>query len=137
MSAWVGSSPLARGTFCKGIKNRARQRLIPARAGNMPCMRSSSRTSSAHPRSRGEHPQLSPSPLALAGSSPLARGTSVRGGRSALGGRLIPARAGNITVRAIGYSPSSAHPRSRGEHLVDSGKALIGGGSSPLARGTF
>ena len=111
----VGSSPLARGTLLSRITVPAGDRLIPARAGNTYAISSFSATSSAHPRSRGEHgmrmPRVSPS----CGSSPLARGTltpttratATRGSsplaRGARSGqvqgspehRLIPARAGN------------------------------------------
>ena len=52
-------------------------------------------------------------------------------------GRLIPARAGNISRAPTSYRPRAAHPRSRGEHDIIA--ASIGAilGSSPLARGTL
>ena len=50
--------------------------------------------------------------------------------------RLIPARAGN-TINASQYAGcASAHPRSRGEHLVRRSPRCCARGSSPLARGT-
>ena len=51
--------------------------------------------------------------------------------------RLIPARAGNTTRASPSLVPSSAHPRSRGEHqLLDLCRSR-NYGSSPLARGTL
>ena len=49
---------------------------------------------------------------------------------------LIPARAGN--TNSTQYSPmlARAHPRSRGEHELDTVFPNAGEGSSPLARGT-
>ena len=51
--------------------------------------------------------------------------------------RLIPARAGNIPRRLCPAAYRAAHPRSRGEHLRTLSVPFSGGGSSPLARGTF
>ena len=115
--AWVGSSPLARGTSTVSSQPCRGSRLIPARAGNIRLRRARSLPVSAHPRSRGEHSSdshASPAPL---GSSPLARGTSTSAAWS---------------VR--GYQ---AHPRSRGEHAPLSMMFRPSAGSSPLARGTY
>ena len=91
----------------------------------------------AHPRSRGEHKALyTPGHLAV-GSSPLARGTSRLGAVDERAFRLIPARAGNIWRTSAMFSPSSAHPRSRGEHNTTGSRGFPGDGSSPLARGTW
>ena len=50
--------------------------------------------------------------------------------------RLIPARAGNTRSDLARHHGASAHPRSRGEHLLAA--VVLAGtfGSSPLARGT-
>ena len=40
-------------------------------------------------------------------------------------------------VTYVSISTSPAHPRSRGEHVVDVGAVRVGCGSSPLARGTL
>ena len=73
--------------------------------------------------------------LAGLGSSPLARGLPLEGGRSAVILRIIPARAG-FTLRP---RPSSLcrgdHPRSRGVYLERGWYSLYASGSSPLARG--
>ena len=90
----------------------------------------------AHPRSRGEHRASIASSFRFGGSSPLARGTLWNGIKGIIDGGLIPARAGNTHVITHGYSPSWAHPRSRGEHRFLHSRTFAPGGSSPLARGT-
>ena len=50
--------------------------------------------------------------------------------------RLIPARAGNMYRHVPWWKWSSAHPRSRGEHVHTSSSQVLPIGSSPLARGT-
>ena len=50
--------------------------------------------------------------------------------------RLIPARAGNTAFVSMSRLMASAHPRSRGEHMMESPVSTHAGGSSPLARGT-
>ena len=70
-----GSSPLARGTLVNAGVNAVRERLIPARAGNIIAHFIYGGWKSAHPRSRGEHTSRADSPLPRIGSSPLARGT--------------------------------------------------------------
>ena len=50
-----GSSPLARGTCDRMLRDAAKGRLIPARAGNMLPARLLPRQLPAHPHSRGEH----------------------------------------------------------------------------------
>ena len=90
----------------------------------------------AHPRSRGEHFLNACSKLGRFGSSPLARGTLRYGGTRNRSVRLIPARAGNISL-SLGHIHSfTAHPRSRGEHPVWWVARDSEDGSSPLARGT-
>ena len=91
----------------------------------------------AHPRSRGEHRYSSFPSVKITGSSPLARGTpwSLHNGLGEP--RLIPARAGNTRELSQSSPSRSAHPRSRGEHVVDAGDVVDDAGSSPLARGTL
>ena len=48
---------------------------------------------------------------------------------------LIPAHAGKTYLQAPGSCGSRAHPRSRGENLVDKPNVLAHLGSSPLTRG--
>ena len=111
-------------------------RLIPARAGNTTYFVANEWTSSAHPRSRGEHYGFEAVASRVIGSSPLARGTRKVSGPFPSFFRLIPARAGNTVLReSIGHAPA-AHPRSRGEHAHCAITAGRRHGSSPLARGT-
>ena len=91
---------------------------------------------SAHPRSRGEHVKAPKAFVKITGSSPLARGTLLCGVRRHASARLIPARAGNTPHARPRRYPSSAHPRSRGEHATATVHDLCLSGSSPLARGT-
>ena len=132
-----GSSPLARGTFHPTITSTRALRLIPARAGNMWSQPSCAPHISAHPRSRGEHLQLDQLRTLTRGSSPLARGTYDVFAKADSLGRLIPARAGNIYRVLPAVQRVAAHPRSRGEHTVEASAELASVGSSPLARGTF
>ena len=71
------------------------------------------------------------------GSSPLARGTLAEVQEKGAAIRLIPARAGNMSMGRGYAAQNAAHPRSRGEHLRGGLEHLGGSGSSPLARGTF
>ena len=73
----------------------------------------------------------------MTGSSPLARGTSRLGTARSAGGRLIPARAGNIRGTPAYLIHAPAHPRSRGEHKNTRAADFYINGSSPLARGTY
>ena len=132
-----GSSPLARGTFITVDNTGGLVRLIPARAGNIEPSESGRWKVSAHPRSRGEHSRISDLSASGAGSSPLARGTSLTLQALTSIRRLIPARAGNIQIMSGIKSSRSAHPRSRGEHQQQLAGAITRAGSSPLARGTL
>ena len=132
----IGSSPLARGTSTQRAGRRLRFRLIPARAGNIFMASRHSGRHSAHPRSRGEHPRSSAAASCCAGSSPLARGTSLLTLNRIARARLIPARAGNMAWRVLRRILATAHPRSRGEHSQNMKMRYAPAGSSPLARGT-
>ena len=131
-----GSSPLARGTHGSARVPRRYLRLIPARAGNTNGRRCGGGIPPAHPRSRGEHRNVVLVGGRFQGSSPLARGTrAMFEARKSIAG-LIPARAGNTKASHHIRDRNSAHPRSRGEHVVDLRCAGALKGSSPLARGT-
>ena len=112
-----GSSPLARGTPLGVELNKIFSGLIPARAGNTFQTLPRPPASRAHPRSRGEHAEGTASRAAVAGSSPLARGTLATNLFGALHPGLIPARAGNTNTFLPCFPSPGAHPRSRGEHL--------------------
>ena len=114
----LGSSPLARGTRFQSTGSTHAFRLIPARAGNTGRSRSPASLHPAHPRSRGEHGFRCMPAFAGSGSSPLARGTLGQDTHGDAVARLIPARAGNTTLPALRPCRLRAHPRSRGEHLI-------------------
>ena len=73
---------------------------------------------------------------ACAGSSPLARGTLYRQTAQPLGGRFIPAYAGNSMIRDAADIAPSVHPRLRGELNLQLRGLFDTLGSSPLTRGT-
>ena len=133
----TGSSPLARGTLRQLRYGAEVTGLIPARAGNTNLTISSTSTSRAHPRSRGEHNLRERAYERFLGSSPLARGTPVRVPPAFVGVGLIPARAGNTGSLAQLVAFQRAHPRSRGEHTLCFSMFASAPGSSPLARGTL
>ena len=112
----LGSSPLARGTQSPPQLLSLPHRLIPARAGNTLISLWIFVCFSAHPRSRGEHRTSSFEVSLDFGSSPLARGTPVWLLQRLSLARLIPARAGNTSLRRPFCQRRPAHPRSRGEH---------------------
>ena len=133
----AGSSPLARGTHPRHANPSCLRGLIPARAGNTLPRAVESQTPRAHPRSRGEHVAFGALLDDGVGSSPLARGTQFSRSQGTGSQGLIPARAGNTSPRPLGRTLRGAHPRSRGEHLVEAHNTALESGSSPLARGTL
>ena len=71
------------------------------------------------------------------GSSPLTRGTPVRGVADSGIVGLIPAHMGN-TSRSVGHTGEGrTHPRTRGDHYPTSYWCCSCRGSSPLARGPY
>ena len=69
------------------------------------------------------------------GSSPLTRGKRARRAPPHVGGRLIPAHAGKTRCSSRAPGRRRAHPRSRGENLVQAWRFQRSEGSSPLTRG--
>ena len=116
IESFRGSSPLARGTPEITLSELNGRRFIPARAGNTSRRPGSTAGPSVHPRSRGEHDLAGDLTDAVAGSSPLARGTHAGHGAAHEPERFIPARAGNTPSRPSGGPGWPVHPRSRGEH---------------------
>ena len=116
--AWLGSSPLARGTRCGRCGRRGDVGVIPARAGNTVALYGAFGATRGHPRSRGEHRHGGTFCASHGGSSPLARGTPMLSpaGRDRNG--VIPARAGNTRCRRGTGRSYRGHPRSRGEHIL-------------------
>ncbi len=54
-----------------------------------------------------------------------------------IGGRFIPAGAGNTIFCTISFGKNSVHPRGRGEHKKKAETGKKYSGSSPRARGTL
>ena len=117
--------------------HRIQRRFIPACAGNASPSETGQRTSSVHPRMRGERALTRQRDQQVIGSSPHARGTPNGISPSKRNHRFIPACAGN--ARTAGRAPmvGPVHPRMRGERR----RATLGlawpAGSSPHARGTL
>ena len=131
-----GSSPLARGTRLS-LRNGVRiRRFIPAGAGNTFEIVLIYGKQAVHPRWRGEHSPLALAMAAMAGSSPLARGTRKPNQQTRAYRRFIPAGAGNTPCQAVAPDCLPVHPRWRGEHIAQRLPARSKVGSSPLARGT-
>ena len=130
-----GSSPLTRGKPGFLTIDEVRARLIPAHAGKTCSPPPPSRSTRAHPRSRGENHfracELGP----CAGSSPLTRGKLSVLKIDDAGARLIPAHAGKTITWVAQLITSWAHPRSRGENMQPATPEQIDAGSSPLTRG--
>ena len=114
----------------------ARERFIPAGAGNTTRSVPTSRVAPVHPRWRGEHRRQAARGVVAHGSSPLARGTLEGAVDACHVGRFIPAGAGNTRLFTVTFCALPVHPRWRGEHMIITGLAALFGGSSPLARGT-
>ncbi len=131
-----GSSPLARGTLTEKGERRAKERFIPACAGNTTWASLCRSQFTVHPRLRGEHVFASLSMRCANGSSPLARGTHENEDAKRAEQRFIPACAGNTTGCRTRTQTGAVHPRLRGEHGHDCSAHGWASGSSPLARGT-
>ena len=133
---WIrGSSPLTRGAQGQRPAAHNVRGLIPAHAGSTAQKCRHDSTSTAHPRSRGEHDQDFDALSDEMGSSPLTRGAPNVPRVHRAGERLIPAHAGSTFLLPAASSPPRAHPRSRGEHQATTQNAVGAVGSSPLTRG--
>ncbi len=136
ISSTTGSSPRARGTRENLDQDFARERFIPASAGNTSYGRKHPKPGAVHPRERGEHTGDEKPNMVGNGSSPRARGTLHLFNDFLLGFRFIPASAGNTWKGIAGVTTHAVHPRERGEHLPSPSPSPSSGGSSPRARGT-
>ena len=130
-----GSSPLTRGKLTPRLEQGQDLWLIPAHAGKTTYRFLRRREDGAHPRSRGENNGWNLRRRSSRGSSPLTRGKHgllvhaghVRG--------LIPAHAGKTRPTTVPSRCPGAHPRSRGENIIEEANPLARHGSSPLTRG--
>ena len=133
----VGSSPLTRGTHLPGLKQKDKDRFIPAYAGNSTFLVSFKYAVTVHPRLRGELDLDAFCDYVSDGSSPLTRGT-----RSASSTR-IRRKPVHPRLRGELFDPSRSansrfpvHPRLRGELQKNNHWQQSTSGSSPLTRGT-
>ena len=112
----VGSSPHTRGARPSACRSCRRRGIIPAYAGstNLPARRH--QIPGDHPRIRGEHAaRITPQTLA-GGSSPHTRGALHPRARRVQEHGIIPAYAGSTPASRSQPSPTTDHPRIRGEH---------------------
>ena len=157
MTRSSGSSPRMRGTRNTSSCGRHFSWIIPAHAGNSQHVILWPPLQLDHPRACGELHRPDPSHRSASGSSPRMRGTPLGGGAVEVGGRIIPAHAGNSHrssepcssradhPRACGDSPDSGgmtrthadHPRACGELLSLNEDGTGQDGSSPRMRGTL
>ena len=131
-----GSSPRGRGTRRGGGRVRLVCRFIPARAGNTWEKKPTAFNNPVHPRAGGEHERPLDRVAWQPGSSPRGRGTQQTLRFAHLGGRFIPARAGNTAPARGGASTATVHPRAGGEHTTLEALNCEVGNSSPRGRGT-
>ena len=131
-----GSFPRVRGTARKPRRRPARQRFIPARAGNRLASNRSVAMTTVHPRTCGEQTPPGLGAERDYGSSPRVRGTARARRPMAPRNRFIPARAGNRAMLAGAYRYAAVHPRACGEQGTCAGRVRGGRGSSPRVRGT-
>ncbi len=118
-SSSVGSSPHARGTQHTHQHRQAKQRFIPACAGNTSAVATTIAAISVHPRMRGEHVPRLGGNQRLHGSSPHARGTLMNRIKAKGAERFIPACAGNTRpLSNPSHRPSGSSPHARGTRAL-------------------
>ncbi|RLV64292.1 hypothetical protein STAN_7112 [Streptomyces sp. CBMAI 2042] len=130
----VGSPPLARRAHDQLLGVCDLLRLTSARAESTSAATSTSTTSAAHLRSRGEHPSTVFGRANVDGSPPLARRARASKPWSPSIRRLTSARAESTWLGSWLSVTSSAHLRSRGEHAGRTACRSPAAGSPPLAR---
>ncbi len=132
----LGSSPRVRGTRNDEIIALAKQRFIPACAGNAIFISCTMHRTPVHPRVCGERGIEGVIRLLCDGSSPRVRGTPSKPRSMLVGKRFIPACAGNARQGGICGTGSTVHPRVCGERTAAKRIKHRVAGSSPSVRGT-
>ncbi len=112
------------------------QRIIPAHAGNSPCVEKCQIHVKDHPRTCGEQSTAPVAAIELYGSSPHMRGTVHCTSSSHRTLRIIPAHAGNSVDGVRPGADGADHPRTCGEQGIDQNGYILCIGSSPHMRGT-
>ena len=130
-----GRSPRARGRLVDCHHNRARNRSIPACAGETPSRYRDRVAQQVDPRVRGGDTVTLGWLAESAGRSPRARGRPVLSARRSGFERSIPACAGETSNETVSDGVNQVDPRVRGgdEARRDEIQALLG--RSPRARG--
>ena len=132
----TGSSPRVWGTRLVYSNPHAKIRFIPTGVGNTYPGKTQERSRTVHPHGCGEHAHNTVSARAAHGSSPRVWGTpAVTWGASAVF-RFIPTGVGNTCPANPRRCPHAVHPHGCGEHLRESVKPGLYGGSSPRVWGT-
>ena len=131
----AGSSPHTRGAPQHGLDLAVPIGIIPAYAGSTSSYPTCELPRTDHPRIRGEHDPSSGMSLQQMGSSPHTRGAPPHPPRRSRRARIIPAYAGSTASPAPALSPSTDHPRIRGEHRLQGMPVHPDQGSSPHTRG--
>ena len=115
-----GSSPRMRGKQLRGVEAAARDRIIPAHAGQTTSGLPGSVTSSDHPRACGTNVEMHASLGSHVGSSPRMRGKLRQQLHVPELFRIIPAHAGqtvSIVPRSFASRFAGSSPRMRGKLL--------------------
>ena len=133
----VGSSPRMRGTPRLKPSFPTIIGIIPAYAGNTPGPARCRAGPWDHPRVCGEHQSAPTKTVQRKGSSPRMRGTPNGVEYRIADTGIIPAYAGNTTIRSPSRKTLWDHPRVCGEHPIATSVRSITLGSSPRMRGTL
>ena len=131
----LGSSPRVRGRQRPVINGSTRGGLIPAGAGQTSPRPVRLLRRWAHPRGCGADKPGLGTGARMAGSSPRVRGRPLASLISSGAIRLIPAGAGQTSVRIPPLNRGGAHPRGCGADRITVTATGCDGGSSPRVRG--
>ena len=130
-----GSSPRVRGKQRPIQLVEVMGRIIPARAGQTSWTGGRRFSCSDHPRACGANRRDGGAAGDRAGSSPRVRGKPRRRNPNHRHHRIIPARAGQTTLRFHSTFRSSDHPRACGANRTATTNEDVVIGSSPRVRG--
>ena len=131
-----GSPPPTRGTLHSFITISSGYGITPAYAGNTIPLLDIRQRLRDHPRLRGEHLNISPSPVRSQGSPPPTRGTLGTHAAVITFTGITPAYAGNTLSLSLLVAYVGDHPRLRGEHSNGQNPPASVRGSPPPTRGT-
>ena len=131
-----GSPPHTRGTLPAIFPLLSLSGITPAHAGNTLSLSLIRNLLRDHPRTRGEHKEMSYEEKTIRGSPPHTRGTLCKEKPVDRQAGITPAHAGNTSKRLNRHSAARDHPRTRGEHWSSCGCCFSLRGSPPHTRGT-